>query len=116
MASRTEVERKLSELIARLDASDEGARSLADTLSEPRVLTVHVTDLDTRYWTELRDGRMGPLEEGPAPDRADIQVEAPSDVLVDLIDGKGALFSAYLAGRIRIDASMSDLLRLRRLL
>jgi predicted lipid carrier protein YhbT len=115
MASRTEVERKLSELIARLEASDEGARSLADTLSEPRILGVHVTDLDARYWAELRDGRMGPLEEG-APERADIQVRAPSDVLVDLIDGKGTLFSAYLAGRIRIDASMSDLLRLRRLL
>jgi hypothetical protein len=35
---------------------------------------------------------------------------------VDLIDGRGSLFSAYLSGRIRIDASMSDLLRLRKLL
>jgi putative sterol carrier protein len=115
MASRTEVERKLSELIARLDASDEGARSLGDTLSEPRILGLEVTDLNAHYWTELRDGRMETLQEG-TPDRSDIQVRAPSDVLVDLIDGKGTLFSAYLAGRIRVDASMSDLMRLRRLL
>jgi hypothetical protein len=115
MASRTEVERKLTELIARLDDSEEGARSLADTLSDPRILSVRVTDLDAEYWTELRDGRMGSLQAG-APERSDILVRAPSDVLVELIDGKGALFSAYLSGRIRIEASMGDLLRLRRLL
>ena len=115
MASRTEVEKKLSELIARLEGSDQGARSLAETLPEARTLTVHVTDLDARYWTELRDGRMSELREG-TPERSDITVRAPSDVLVELIDGEGSLFSAYLSGRIRIDASMSDLLRLRKLL
>jgi hypothetical protein len=115
MASPTEVERKLSELIARLDANEKGARSLADTLPEPRTLAVHVTDIDARYWTVLDRGRMAPLEKGPR-EQAEIRVRAPSDVLVDLIDGNGSLFSAYLAGRIRIDASMSDLLRLRKLL
>jgi predicted lipid carrier protein YhbT len=115
MATQTEVEQRLSELIARLDASDEGARSLADTLPERRTLSVHVTDLEAHYWTVLERGRMGPLEVGPR-DQAEIRIRAPSDVLVDLIDGRGGLFSAYLAGRVRIDASMSDLLRLRKLL
>jgi putative sterol carrier protein len=115
MASRTEVEQRLSELIARLNTSDEGARSLADTLPERRTLAVHVTDLDAHYWTVLESGRMGPLEEGPS-DEAEIRIRAPADVLVDLIDGRGSLFSAYLSGRVRIDASMSDLLRLRKLL
>jgi SCP-2 sterol transfer family len=115
MASRTEVEHKLSQLIDRLDASEEGARSLAETLPDARTLSVHVTDLDLHYWSLLDGGRMGPLQDGPRDD-AQIRIRAPSDVLVDLIDGRGSLFSAYLAGRIRIDASMSDLLRLRRLL
>lgn len=115
MASRTEVEHKLSELIERLDVSDEGAQTLAETLPEARTLSVHVTDLDVHYWALLEGGRMGPLQEGPRDD-AQIRIRAPSDGLVDLIDGRGSLLSAYLAGRIRIDASMSDLLRLRRLL
>ena len=115
MASRTEVERKLSGLIARLDASQEGARSLAGTLPEPRTLAVHLSDLGDTYWAVLEGGRLGALTRGE-PDRGDITIRAPSDVLVDLIDGNGSLFAAYLAGRIRIEASVSDLLRLRRLL
>jgi hypothetical protein len=115
MASRDDVQQRLEELITRLAASDRGARSLADTLPEPRVLTVHVTDLRADFWTVLEAGKMGPLREGE-PDDADIRIRAPSDTILDLIDGNGSLFSAYLAGRIRIDASMSDLLRLRKLL
>jgi hypothetical protein len=115
MASRDDVQQRLEKLITRLAASDRGARSLADTLPEPRVLTVHVTDLQADFWTVLEAGKMGPLREGE-PDDADIRIRAPSGTLLDLIDGKGSLFSAYLAGRVRIDASMSDLLRLRKLL
>jgi predicted lipid carrier protein YhbT len=115
MASRTEVERKLSGLIARLEASEEGARSLSDSLPEPRILAVHVSDLDATYWALLEAGRLGALNQGE-PEQADIRVRAPSDVLVDLIDGGGSLFAAYLAGRIRVEASVSDLLRLRKLL
>jgi hypothetical protein len=32
-----------------------------------------------------------------------------------LIDGKRSLFSSYLAGRVKVEASIGDLLRLRRL-
>lgn len=115
MASRDDVRHRLDELITRLAASDRGARSLAETLPERRVLTVHVTDLEADFWTVLEAGTMEPLREGQ-PDDPDIRIRAPSDTLVDLIDGKGSLFSAYLAGKVQIDASMSDLLRLRKLL
>jgi putative sterol carrier protein len=115
MASRDEVHQRLEDLIERLASSDRGARNLAQTLPEPRVLAVRVTDLGETFWTILEEGRMGPLRDGE-PEDADIVVQAPSDTLVDLIDGQGNLFSAYVAGKIRIDASMSDLLRLRKLL
>jgi len=58
--------------------------------------------------------RLGPLHRG-APDDPDITISADSDDLVRLIDGEGSLFSAYLSGRVRIEASVSDLLHLRRL-
>lgn len=116
MASLTEVERKLHELKDRLDASDEGARALGDSLPESRILALHVTDLEADFWTELRGGRMGEINHGP-PQEAHIRIRAHSDDFVDMVDGTaGGLFSAYLGGRLRVDASVSDLLRLRKLL
>jgi hypothetical protein len=115
MATPHEVQQRLEGLIARLASSQMGRGGLADALPEPRVLMVSVPDLDTSYWTALEGGRMGDLEVGD-PGDAHIRVTAPSDTLVDVLDGRESLFSAYVAGTVRIDASMSDLLRLRRLL
>lgn len=116
MASLTEVERKLEELRARLDASDEGARALGDSLREARILSLQLTDLDADFWTELQGGRMGPIHRG-APDEAHIRIRATSDDFVKVLDGTvGGVFSAYLGGRLAIDASVSDLLRLRKLM
>lgn len=112
--SRAQVEEKLHELIARLGASERGAQALGSSLPDRRVLALRVTDLDADYWTVLEEGTMSSLESGPKDD-ADIRIAAPSDVLVQLIDGEGSLFSAYLGGRIRIEASFGDLLRLRKL-
>ena len=115
MATPDEVQQRLEGLIARLASSQTGRSGLADALPEARVLMVKVSDLDTSFWTVLEEGRMADLEEGD-PGDAHIRVTAPSDTLVDLLDGRESLFSAYVAGTVRIDASMSDLLRLRRLL
>ena len=116
MASRTEVERKLHELKERLDASDESAQALGDSLPEGRVLALHVNDLDADFWTELRQGRLGEVHDGLPPE-AHIRIRADSDDFIQMVDGTaGGLFSAYLGGRLRVDASLSDLLRLRKLL
>jgi predicted lipid carrier protein YhbT len=114
VATTTEVESKLEELIARLSDDADAAGELGRSLPDRRVLSVRVTDLDAEWWTELAGGRMGDLRRG-SPDHADITIRAGSDDLVSLIDGRGSLFSAYLAGRIRVEASFSDLLRLRKL-
>ena len=44
-----------------------------------------------------------------------LRVEVAGDDLVDLVDGRKSLFSSYLAGHVKIEASLSDLLRLRKL-
>jgi hypothetical protein len=114
VATATEVETKLRELIDRL-AGDRGAADrLGRSLPERRVISVHVTDLDADWWTTLEDGRMGPLHDGP-PEGDDIAIRAGSDDLISVIDGRGSLVAAYVAGRIRIRASFSDLRKLRRL-
>ncbi len=114
VATKRQVETKLRQLIGRLHGADEGVEALAKALPEAKVIEVVVPDLDQTYWTKLEHGRMGPLHPG-APDRADIRLEAGSDVLVEIVDGERSLFSSYVAGRVKVEASFADLLRLRKL-
>ncbi len=115
MATKRQVERKLRELIERLDSADGDVRgSLAGALPDARTIEVIVPDLGLSYWTELTGGSMGPLNEG-APPSPEIRIHVASDVLVDLVEGDRSLFSSYLSGQVKIEASFSDLLRLRKL-
>ena len=115
MATKRQVETKLRQLIKRLDQTDREVRgSLAESLPESRIIEVVITDLDASYWTELDGGRMDGLHHG-TPREAEILVRVSSDHLIELVDGRKSLFSAYLSGQVRIEASISDLLRLRRL-
>ena len=115
MATKRQVERKLRELMKRLEESGGQVRtSLAGALPESRVIQVAVSDLGASYWTELSGGRMGSLHEG-VPPHHEIRIELTGDDLVELVDGRRSLFSAYLAGEVKIDASFGDLLRLRKL-
>ncbi len=114
MASKEEVEARLRELIDRLGQNEEAARAIGRSLPDPRILDLHVTDLDLRYWTELSQGRLGPLEIGE-PEEAHIRIATSSDDLIGFVEGGVSLFSAYASGRIRIEASFSDLLKLRKL-
>ncbi len=114
MATKEEVEARLGELIDRLGENEEAARAIGRSLPDPRILALHVTDLDLRYWTELAAGRLAPLEHGE-PEEAHIRITTSSDDLVGFVEGGVSLFSAYASGRIRIEASFSDLLKLRKL-
>jgi predicted lipid carrier protein YhbT len=116
VATSKQVESKLRQLIERLDeAGEEAQAQLARALPEPRVIQMEVPDLGTSFWSELDGGRMGPLQEG-APERADIRITANGDDLIAVIDGRKGLFSSYLAGHVKVQASMSDLMALRRLM
>jgi predicted lipid carrier protein YhbT len=114
VATKGEVEAKLRELIARLAGAENAQGSLARSLPETKIIAVHIVDLDMNYWTEMQAGRMDGLHEG-IPGRADIRIGVPSDELVAMVDGKASLFSAFLSGKVKIDASLSDMLRLRKL-
>jgi hypothetical protein len=115
LATKRQVELKLRELIGRLESADGSVRgSLATSLPETRVIEVEIPDIGSTYWTELSGGRMGPLHEG-TPLQAEIRVRVDSDHLVELVDGKKSLFSSYIGGQVRIEASLTDLLRLRKL-
>jgi predicted lipid carrier protein YhbT len=114
MATKREVESKLRELIARLAAAESAQDKLAKSMPEPKLIAVSVPDLQADYWTTMQGGRMDALHRG-APERADIKIRVGSDDLVAIVDGTMSFFSAFVSGHIKIDASVSDLLRLRRL-
>ena len=114
MATTREVEAKLRDLIARLAGAEEAQASLARTLPEPRVVAVRVPDLDADYWTLMEAGRMEDIHRG-APEKADIKIRVDSDTLVAIVNGEASLFSAFVSGQVKIEAGISDLLRLRKL-
>jgi SCP-2 sterol transfer family len=115
VATRRQVESKLRELIRRLDGANGDVRdSLSEALPEPKVVEVTIPDLDAVYWTELASGRMSSLHSGE-PEDPDIRVRVDSDHLVELVNGEKSLFSSFAGGRLKIEASFSDLLRLRKL-
>ena len=80
-----------------------------------RAIEARCTDLDVMYHAVWQDGQLGPLFEGPA-DRADIRILVASDDLDALAAGAVSFRQAYVSRRLRVEASMTDLLRLRAVL
>ncbi len=116
MASANEVEAELQKLVDRLATADPRIHSDLDgTLGGSRLVQMEVPDLGVSFWSELSDGRMSDVHRGQ-PDHADIRITADSDDLLAMIRGTKPLFSSYLAGHVRVQASVSDLLALRRLM
>ncbi len=114
MATKHEVEAKLRELMRRLASADQVHGTLAESLPSGKVVAVRLTDLDAEYWTVMDGGTMRGLHPG-SPERADIRMRVTSDHLIDLVDGRASMLSSFMTGKVKIDASVSDLMRLRRM-
>ena len=116
MASAEQIEAQLQKLVERLGRADPKVHAeLARTLGGPRMVQMDVPDLRQSFWSELSDGTMQPVQRGAAP-RVDIRITADSDHLIAMIEGTKPLFSSYLAGHVKVQASVSDLLALRKLM
>lgn len=109
MADIEEVEAILDDLLERFAEIDPAARSV---LPSDRIVRASCPDLELVRHALWADGQLRLLDDPPTR-RADIRISVRSDDLVRLAAGDMTFGQAYLGGRIRIDASMSDLLRLR---
>lgn len=112
MAEVEEVEAILDAFLARLSQADRSARAV---MPGKRTIEAQCPDLDLVRHGVWDNGVLTALDE-PVTRRPDIRISARSDDLVRLAAGELTFGQAYLGGRIRIDASMSDLLRLRAML
>jgi len=112
VAEVEEVEAILDGFLERFGELDPASRAMMPTR---RTIEARCPDLDLVRYGEWRNGSLTVRDE-PVSRRPDIRISVRSDDLVQLSNGELAFSQAYLAGRIRIDASMSDLLRLRAML
>lgn len=110
MATPEEVEATISMLVERLHGLDSSSRS---GLPTKRTIETICPDLDERWHAEWSGGKVSPVERGSPPGRADIRVKVDSDDLLALAHGSMTFRQAWQAGRVKIDASVTDMLRLR---
>lgn len=111
MATIEEVEAILDDLLGRLGGVDGGRRSQFPD----RLLEARCPDLELVRYAAWRDGTLALLDTPPDA-RPDIRISLSSDDLVAIHSGELSFARAYGAGRVRLDASLSDLMRLRSLL
>jgi SCP-2 sterol transfer family len=113
VATKAEVERQLAALLARLDGNEANVRS---AIPSRKVLRCVVPDLGATWYAVVDHGHVSPPSETPPNGRADITLRVGSDDLVDLVQGRISFLSAFTSGKVKVDASIVDLLRLRSLL
>jgi len=101
----------LTAKIADMSPEDRAAR-IAD-----RTLSCRVTDLGITFRTRLSPDGADPVREQTTADPpAQIRFSAASADVVALSGDPGGLARAWLSGRVRVDGSLLDLLRLRKLI
>ncbi|CAL9384748.1 hypothetical protein SUDANB58_01130 [Streptomyces sp. enrichment culture] len=83
-----------------------------------RSVSCHVTDLDVTFAGRLVDGRIRVDDTFPGPprDKARIRLALTGDDLLALVGGELDFAKAWGSGRVRLEAGLRDLFRLRRLL
>lgn len=116
MASVDDCRLALAGLSARLQGVDDGIR----TRSAPdRTLSLRVSDLDITFSGRIHDGSLTDVAANGDVDgdgeKAQLRLQCSSDDLLAMTDGSLNPAAAWAAGRLRIDASPLDLLRLRSL-
>lgn len=113
MATVDECRSALEQFSAKLGGA-EGELGRAAHLD--RSLSCRIPDLGVTFRGHLRGGALHDITTEPGTDKAQIRLEAGSDDLVALVHGDLDFAPAWARGRIKLDASLKDLLTLRKLL
>jgi alkyl sulfatase BDS1-like metallo-beta-lactamase superfamily hydrolase len=109
MATVDDCERAMHALADRLAGVDPEKRSRTDF---DRSLSCTLPDIEAIFAGRLKDGLLTDIRRVDTSD-AQIKLTMSSDDLVQLVDGRLHLASAWASGRIKIGAGMVDLLKLR---
>lgn len=78
-----------------------------------RTVSCHVSDLGVTFHGQLKNGELTGITTEEQPKRAQIRFTSSSDDLVALTEGSLDVGKAWLSKRIKIEASMVDLIKLK---
>lgn len=112
MASVEECERALRTLALRLAEVDRDVRT---KYVVERTISCRIRDLDVVFRGRIDDDGLSGIERTDDP-TAQVRLATSSDDLLALADGRLGVPAAWATGRLRIEASVLDLLKLRSLL
>ncbi|MGH3415716.1 MAG: sterol-binding protein [Actinocrinis sp.] len=115
MATKTECAQALDRLAEKLGRIDEGERS-GHRLE--RTVSCQIPDLGVTFHGLLKDACLldvASYDGGSAAPRAQIRLTIASDDLLELVDGSLNFLSAWTSGRIKVNASVGDLFKLRKI-
>jgi hypothetical protein len=112
MASVEQCEAALQELARRLEEYPHETRR--ERIPD-RSVELTLLDLDVSFVGRLHDGRLVDICRGSLS-KPNIRLTMNSDDLIDLTDKRLRFSQAWASGRLHLDASLRDLLRLRGLL
>ncbi|MEW2546356.1 sterol-binding protein [Streptomyces sp. NPDC047002] len=116
MATPQQCRDALDRLAQNLAGADGAVRAAARL---DRSLSCHITDLGLTFTGRLRGGTVevdDAVRQGPPAERAQIRLTTTGDDLVALVEGRLDFVRAWGSGRVRFEAGVRDLLRLRSLL
>ncbi|WP_405579904.1 SCP2 sterol-binding domain-containing protein [Streptomyces sp. NBC_01190] len=115
MATIEECRAALDRLAANLAAADGDLKAAA---ALDRSLSCRITDLDITFVGRLTGGRIEDVTTVPgAPaDKAQIRLTTKGDDLVAMVGGELNFARAWGSGRVKVQANLRDVLRLRSLL
>lgn len=112
MATKRDCEAALRGLAERLDGVDD---SLRKRHAPDRTVSCRIPDLQITWFGRLHDGTLCDITNQPEED-AQIRLTVSSDDLLAVTAGELPFASAWAAGRLKIEASVLDMIRLRSLL
>lgn len=114
MATAEECRQALESLTGQIQEMDPADRAayLVD-----RVISCKVSDLGVTFVTRLGPDGASPVTVANGSDgQAQVKFTTKSDDLLALADNPGSIGRAWLTGRLKVEASIFDLLRLRKVL
>lgn len=115
MASQPECEQALATLAARLAELDPDVRG---KYAVTRTVACRIPDLEIVFLASVGDTGMEGLrwQAGLDMTGAQVRLSTQSDDLVSIVEGRLSAPTAWATGRLKVEASVLDLLKLRALL
>jgi len=113
MASATECQQALQKLAGKLSEMSPADR---ENYFGNRSMSVTIPDIGVTFVTQLGTADAEVREAVPGEPPADIRLTADSDEVVALAQTPMNIARAWVNGRVKVEASVKDLFRLRKLL